>query len=202
MFLNLPVFYMKRQLLLILLLLTCVELRAKSFSLGAGTGASLYQRDLTDYWKDAALWGVDFSYPITRRVPVTLSIYGSVHKHRNLFNEIIPPHPAAVKVLFINVDLAFEYALWQQRPVSPLWSLGFTSTTMVAYKEWPPQNNDDESEIGITGNGGIRVRPNPNISFDVLYKQYMLFTEPRYLSFGSLLCRFIITIERGRKNEK
>lgn len=197
--LYLPVYCMKKQLLLTLLLLFCVQVSAKSFSLGAGTGASLYQKDLGDYWEQAAIWGVDFTYPVFKRVPVAFSLYGSRHKPKE---HLAPSHPANRKVLFINFDIVFEYSLWQERPVSPILGAGFTSTTMVAYKEWPPQNNDDESEFGITGNGGIRFKPLQKVSFDLLYKQYMLFTEPRYLTFGSLLCRCIIDIERSKKDEK
>lgn len=198
MVLYLPVLSMKKRLLLTLLLLFSFELCAKPFSIGAGSGMSLYQGDLSDYWKHAALWGVDFSYPLSNRVPVIISIYGSVHDHDN----IAPTHPAHCTVLFVNADIAFEFALWQQRKVSPLCGLGFTSTTMVAYKEWPPQNNDDESEIGITGNSGIRFKPHKKLTLDILYKQYMLFTEPRYLTFGSLVCRFMIEIERRNRDEK
>lgn len=183
-------------IILSVLLLLPFSLCAKNVSIGAGSGVSFYQQDLSGYWEHAPLWGLDFSYPFREKLPVVISIYGSVHQPLEEQNGITHT------VLFINADIAFEYGFLRQRRINPLIGLGFTSTTMVAYKEWPPQNNDDESELGITGNGGIRWQVSDKISLDMLYKQYMLFTEPRYLTFGSLGLRFMIDIERGTKNEK
>lgn len=104
-------------------------------------------------------------------------------------------------MLLLTVDLMLEFELMRERAFQPLLGTGFTSTTMIAYTSWPPKSNNDESEIGYIAQCGVRKKFGPKVQLDVLYKQHVLFTEPRFLNTGSLITRITVPIRRRNRDE-
>lgn len=165
-------------------------MQAKEYGLGLAGGGTFLQGDIGSHWHSTPNVGVSFLYPFHPKVPVSFTIVGGKHlpvKGKTEFT-----------VLLLSMALQFEYAFFHEKALSPLVAAGFSNTMFVAFKEWPPQTNDDESELGLCFGSGFTSKLPKNFKFSLLYNQHIVATEPKVLPYGTLTFR-ILKMFGGKK---
>lgn len=151
-----------------------LSLYAESWEVGLFGSGLIGHGDLGHYWEHSGGGGFEVAYPFHTQVPVMLSAH--ISNHREITDAPLKPghvHPGR-DIMLVHTTLLWQYRFLPKQRLHPIIGAGLTNTLFIMYKNWPPEDNADESEYGFALSLGMECD---------IKERFRLFTDYRFSAF-------------------